>query len=126
MQRKHLELLVEMELLAKNAIEVVGEKEDRFKVGYHAQPSMKHLHLHVISKDFSSEALKTKKHWNSFNTDAFIDAPRIRQELEDDGIVAQWNEGTIKRLLGQDIQCCGKTFPNMPKLKEHIHKDHRV
>lgn len=111
-------------MLAKNTVEVLGKTEDGFKVGYHAQPSMKHLHLHVISKDFSSEFLKTKKHFNSFNTDFFIDAPRIRRELQEDGLVAQWSEATLKRLLGQDLECCGKSFPNMPKLKEHIHRDH--
>lgn len=29
------------------------------------------LHMHVISQDFKSECLKTKKHWNSFTTDFF-------------------------------------------------------
>lgn len=32
------------------------------------------LHMHVISQDFSSPFLKTKKHWNSFTTDYFVDA----------------------------------------------------
>lgn len=32
------------------------------------------LHLHVISQDFDSPALKTKKHWNSFTTEYFIDS----------------------------------------------------
>lgn len=93
-------------MLARNAIEVLGEKEDRFRIGYHAQPSMKPLHLHVVSKDF------------------FIDATRIREELQEDGLVAQWSEATLKRLLGEDLECCGETFSNMPKLKEHIHKGH--
>lgn len=117
-------LLDEMELLAKNTIEVLGEAEDRFKIGYHARPSMKHLHLHVISKDFDSESLKTKKHFNSFNTSFFIEAARLRTELDEDGLVAQLNDEEVKRLLGQDMECCGKRFSNVPKLKEHIHRDH--
>jgi len=32
----------------------------------------RHLHMHVISKDFDSEFLKTKKHWNSFTTAFFL------------------------------------------------------
>lgn len=125
LQKRHLDLLCELELLAKNTIEVLGEKEDRFKVGYHAQPSMRHLHLHVVSRDFSSEFLKTKKHWNSFNTEFFVEAPRVRQELEEDGIVAQQSEATLKRWLGQDLLCCGRTFANMPQLKEHIRGEHQ-
>lgn len=30
--------------------------------------------MHVISQDFSSSCLKTKKHWNSFTTEYFVDA----------------------------------------------------
>ena len=33
-----------------------------------------HVHLHVISQDFNSPCLKTKKHWNSFTTEYFIDS----------------------------------------------------
>lgn len=115
-----------MELLATNTIEVLGEKKDRFRVGYHAQPSMSHLHLHVISKDFSSEFLKTKKHFNSFNTKLFIDAEVLRRELEEDGTIAKWNEAELKRLLGMDLKCCGRIFSNMSKLKEHIRGEHKT
>lgn len=61
-----------MDLLTKNIIEISGENEKNFKIGYHASPSMQRLHIHVISKDFNSAYLKTKRHWNSFNTDNFI------------------------------------------------------
>ena len=40
-------------------------------------PSMAQVHMHVISQDFISPCLKTKKHWNSFNTPYFIDADKI-------------------------------------------------
>lgn len=119
-----MNLLDEMELLAKNTIEVLGELEDGFKIGYHAHPSMNHLHLHVISKDFKSEFLKTKKHFNSFNSDFFIEPSKLRQELDEDGIVAHLSEISAKQFLGQDLKCCGKGFSNMPKLKEHIERDH--
>lgn len=61
-------MLREMEFLAQNVIEVSGRTSDEFKIGFHAQPSMQRVHLHVISRDFHSPCLKTKKHWNSFNT----------------------------------------------------------
>ena len=35
---------------------------------------MAQIHLHVISQDFDSPSLKTKKHWNSYNTKYFIDS----------------------------------------------------
>lgn len=43
-----------------------------FKLGYHAEPSMDRLHLHVISDDMNSDCLKNKKHWNSYTTKFFL------------------------------------------------------
>ena len=36
-----------------------------------------HLHMHVISQDFNSPCLKTKKHWNSFTTSYFVDSTGV-------------------------------------------------
>lgn len=71
---EHLPLLKHMEKVAKK---VIGEPEERdrcYKIGYHAESSLYRLHLHVISDDMNSPFLKTKKHWNSFNTDFFLEA----------------------------------------------------
>lgn len=43
-----------------------------FKIGYHAQPSLNQLHLHVISVDLYAPTMRKKKHWNSFTTSLFI------------------------------------------------------
>lgn len=37
---RHLQLMDELELLAKNVIEVTGQDENAFKIGYHSDPSM--------------------------------------------------------------------------------------
>lgn len=78
-KRKDLSLLYELHLLAVNVIEILGMKTDDFKIGFHALPSMQRLHLHVISTNFISSCLKTKKHWNSFNTELFLDYERESQ-----------------------------------------------
>lgn len=64
-------LLEEMHLLALKVIERTRVKKEDFKIGFHLNPSMRHLHLHVISNDFISDKLKQYKHWNIFNTDIF-------------------------------------------------------
>lgn len=38
--KKHVELVNEMELLGRNVIELVGQKEKNFMIGFHAEPSM--------------------------------------------------------------------------------------
>ncbi|XP_014208258.1 aprataxin [Copidosoma floridanum] len=68
--RDDSKILYHMDAVAREFVSRHNEYE--FKVGYHAVPSMKQLHLHVISTDFDSPCLKTKIHWNSFNTAFFI------------------------------------------------------
>lgn len=70
--RDDLHLLGQMYLAALNVIRIKGCQRDDFKIGYHAEPSMQHLHMHVISTDFDSPTLKTQRHWNSFHTELFI------------------------------------------------------
>lgn len=45
---------------------------------------MHRLHLHVISRDMISDALKTKKHWNSFTTEFFIPSSGMFDSFSDD------------------------------------------
>lgn len=44
----------------------------RFEMGFHAVPSLKPLHLHVITQDFIGDGLKKKSHYNSFTTPFFV------------------------------------------------------
>ncbi|KAF5889508.1 aprataxin isoform X1, partial [Clarias magur] len=73
LRSEHLELLKHMERVGEGvARRCPGSDTLRFRLGYHAIPSMSHVHLHVISQDFDSPCLKNKKHWNSFTTEYFI------------------------------------------------------
>ncbi|XP_077379463.1 aprataxin isoform X2 [Festucalex cinctus] len=91
-----------------------------FRSGYHAIPSMSHVHLHVISQDFDSPCLKNKKHWNSFTTDYFIESQDVIHMLETDGKVTV-KEGTSE-LLKLPLRChlCRKELPTIPALKQHL------
>lgn len=48
-------------------------KDTFIKVGVHSIPSMANLHIHVLTKDMCLPCMKNKKHYNSFNTDFFVD-----------------------------------------------------
>ena len=99
--------------------------ESKFKLGFHAIPSMAQVHMHVISQDFHSPCLKTKKHWNSFNTEYFIPVEKLLELLKNHGTVGskirQENKG---ELLKTDLQCnqCDRKAKNMPDLKSHLEK----
>ncbi|BDA45631.1 probable aprataxin at C-terminar half [Coccomyxa sp. Obi] len=117
---EHVALLNHMEAVAKDWM---SEKhsESGFMLGFHSIPSMSHLHLHVISKDFDSPALKHKKHWNSYTTPFFKQLDAIRAELLQRGSVSVDRE-TAEQHLKEDLRChwCHAPMKNMPTLKSHI------
>ncbi|CAM8949144.1 unnamed protein product [Rhodiola kirilowii] len=90
-----------------------------FRLGYHSAPSMRQLHLHVISQDFDSQHLKNKKHWNSFNTAFFRDSTDVIEEVNCNGKVTIRDD---EKLLSMELRChrCRSAHPNIPRLKSHI------
>jgi aprataxin len=84
--------------------------------GIHANPSMNHLHIHILSKDRHSQTLRHRKHYNSFNTRFFVPLQDFPISMEDDRRHAG-------RYLSDDMKCwrCDKSFTNkFKKLKEHL------
>ncbi|XP_078009177.1 aprataxin isoform X4 [Phascolarctos cinereus] len=123
LNQQHVELLKHMHAIGEKMIEeCVDSKHLLFRLGYHAFPSMSHVHLHVISQDFDSPCLKNKKHWNSFNTDYFIESQDVIKMIQKDGKVTV-AEGTSD-LLKLPLRChiCKEQQPTIPQLKDHLRK----
>nr|XP_046270843.1 aprataxin isoform X2 [Scatophagus argus] len=121
LREEHCDLLKHMQQVADQMVQQCPDaKWLRFRMGYHAIPSMSHVHLHVISQDFDSPCLKNKKHWNSFTTDYFIESHDVIQMLETNGRVSI-KEGTSE-LLKLPLRChmCHRELPTIPALKEHL------
>ena len=121
LHRRHLPLLRHLRQVGER---LAGDRhpECEFRLGYHARPSMGQLHLHVVSQDFVSDALKTKRHWNSFNTEFFVPAAEVERQLEEEGRVREMAVDRAKELLGKELQChkCNYRPKNMPDLKNHL------
>lgn len=119
----HLTIIKRMDLKAR---EIAREKGGgrKFKFGYHAEPSMKRLHMHVISDDFNSPALKTKKHWNSYTTNFFIPSEKVIKDLESIGRVNLPSTSQSSLYLKTPLKChkCPYSPGNMPALKLHLAK----
>ncbi|OWM81694.1 hypothetical protein CDL15_Pgr007732 [Punica granatum] len=121
-RQEHLDLLRRMHAVGLKWAEKLLQEDDAslvFRLGYHSVPSMRQLHLHVISQDFNSPHLKNKKHWNSFNTAFFRDSVDVIEEVSSKG------KATIKGdegLLSMELRChrCRSAHPNIPRLKSHI------
>ncbi|KAM9507722.1 aprataxin [Guaruba guarouba] len=121
--RNHLELLEHMHAVGQKMIEECPARESlEFRLGYHAIPSMSQLHLHVISQDFDSPTLKTKKHWNSFTTDYFLNSQDVIEMVRSKGKVMV--KGDVSELLKLPLRChrCKQHLSTVPQLKEHLKK----
>eukprot|EP01024_Parvocaulis_polyphysoides_P064295 TRINITY_DN746_c0_g1_i1.p1 TRINITY_DN746_c0_g1~~TRINITY_DN746_c0_g1_i1.p1 ORF type:complete len:499 (-),score=61.09 TRINITY_DN746_c0_g1_i1:274-1680(-) len=92
-----------------------------FRIGFHSIPSMRQLHLHVVSTDYDSESLKNKKHWNSFASPFFLGFWAVYNQLQRYGKVYVDVENAEK-LLKNDLKCykCNAQFDKLPQLKKHI------
>ena len=121
----HVGLLKNLLESGQELVETLKSKDPslRFRCGYHAVPSMARLHMHVISQDFNSLCLKTKKHWNSFTSEYFIDAKEVISILESKGKV-EFDTPRYEAVLKQPLKChvCHIELSNMPKLKAHIQR----
>jgi len=117
-----IDLVKELNLLGHNVIEAMGQKLENFKIGFHAEPSMMRVHLHVISKDFVSPTLKTRAHWNSFNTAFLWPVSKIINDLETFGKVPRLPPDEFGRLLYVPLKCnsCPFVAKNIPVLKNHL------
>jgi aprataxin len=111
-----------------------------FKYGFHSIQSMNPLHMHIISEDFHSDCLKTKKHWNSFNTSYFVELNELIKHLELDLKSAvnlkdeyfkqdKFNlrrKQILENYLKEELKCnkCKQLINNMPNLKKHLKEVH--
>ena len=108
----------------EEAEEVVPEGRDWSQdvmAGVHAGPSMNHLHVHVVSRDFVSDRMRHRKHYNSFHTPFFIDLDDFPL-AKNDPRRHPGREG----YLAEDLRCwrCGKGFGNrFQQLKIHLEEE---
>lgn len=120
---KDIDLLKHMDERSLSLIKRLVDKNPHleFRYGYHAVPSMNQLHMHIISQDFDSSFLKTKKHWNSFTSNFFIDSQHIIDMLKVQDKV-KLDKTKYQNLLKSDLKChkCSCSLKTMPALKLHI------
>ena len=95
--------------------------EKFIQVGVHSVPSMSNLHIHVMTKDFHSQKMKNKKHYNSFNTEFFVLWEKLPlQEIPD-------SKDMETVVVGKsDLICtyCGQNFQNkFSLLKKHLEEE---
>lgn len=96
-----------------------GRDWDReIMTGIHANPSMNHLHIHVLSRDLHSDRMKKWNHYQSFTTDFFVRMDEFPLAMDD--------HRRHYRHFPQDMVCwkCGKSFGRkFAELKRHLNEE---
>jgi len=96
--------------------------EREVKTGIHMNPSMNHLHIHVISRDMHSPFLRHRKHYNSFTTSFFTELDEFPLTEEE-----QYSKRQDWHLRDMICWRCGMNFGNRFKaLKEHLEQEFEV
>ncbi|GJE86923.1 HIT-like domain-containing protein [Phanerochaete sordida] len=133
--KKVLDGLAEEAAKLKKEMEENMLQHNKFKwdiwIGFHPVPSLKHLHLHVMSADLCSDAMKIKKHYNSFHPQRgfFLHLHEVLSWFEAEPSFyarkIQLKPSTYEPLLKHDLECfhCNEEFKTMPKLKEHLQEE---
>lgn len=125
LRKKHLPLLMHMDKKANDLVLrfKADDPDAVFRCGYHSVPSMKRLHLHVVSQDFNSFRMRKQHHWNTFNTEYFMDSELVVATIEDNGHI-DVQEEFYELLLQLQMRCnyCSILCSSMDELKSHIRK----
>ena len=125
--------------LAAEAASAADSRNDdaerfRFRCGFHASPSMRTAHMHVVSGDLRGVGMKTRRHWNSFVTSFFKEAEETARDLERAEAESaggggassgtRWDVAELERVVAMTPLRCHKCgdgpFPTMPKLFAHV------
>ncbi|KAI0362144.1 hypothetical protein OH77DRAFT_1441395 [Trametes cingulata] len=121
-------------LEAKKLIEEEMVRQHGFswgmQIGFHALPSVEHLHLHIVSSDFLGEGFKTKRHCNSFHPRLgfFLDIDEVIRWFDPDieptwfAMKASLEKKEYEDLLRGSMSCphCDEPFKTMPKMHKHL------
>ena len=106
-------------------------RQGSLRIGFHAKPSLYPLHIHILSDDMDSPAMKNKKHWNSFTSAFFVPLQTVidtlSRESEQQSMVHKLPpDYELEEMLKGDLVChkCAHSFPNIPQLKRHLTAEH--
>ena len=125
LHKEHLPLLKHMDKKANDLVSrfKADDPDAVFRCGYHGVPSMKRLHLHVVSQDFDSFRMRKQHHWNTFNTEYFMDSGLVMETIEKVGRIDVHKEN-YEALLQLQMHCnyCRTLCSTMDEMKSHIRK----
>eukprot|EP00927_Polykrikos_kofoidii_P041778 TRINITY_DN35628_c0_g1_i1.p1 TRINITY_DN35628_c0_g1~~TRINITY_DN35628_c0_g1_i1.p1 ORF type:complete len:380 (-),score=41.94 TRINITY_DN35628_c0_g1_i1:11-1150(-) len=122
----HLPMLRKLAAYTAWVIHGISEMSDLgWACGLHSVPSLRQLHVHVLSRDFNSPCMKNAKHYNSFQAPFLVALDDVVRALQaDDNVQTRFALETAEgRLKNQDLLCnrCGQAFGRrFSEFKRHL------
>ena len=91
------------------------------RCGFHAVPSMRQMHLHMISLDFESPDLKRPRHWIIFNTDYLVPPQQWADMLEQHGrVLVERTAEEAKLKMPMVCPLTGTALDGMEAVRRHV------
>ena len=89
-------------------------------MGFHALPSMRQLHMHVLTKDFNSPFMKKRHHFNSFTTEFFRTEKFLLRDLALGKLPYEDEKESWQACLKKELVCwCGQTL-RVSEIQPHV------
>jgi len=92
--------------------------------GIHAVPSLRQLHVHLLTLDMMSPAMKNAKHFNSFQPPFLVSLDEVLSTLQDKGSFSERRLQEVhEEMKTGPLRChrCGKAFGrSFSSLKRHL------
>jgi aprataxin len=90
-------------------------------MGFHWEPTLKQLHMHVISRDFAGPHMRSSAAWRSFCSDFFRPIAAVQDELASQGFIAI-DFAKIAKLRQAPLHCpqCRIQLSNIRVAQQHI------
>lgn len=101
-------------------------------LGFHALPSMDHIHLHIVSSDLCSSFLSNKERYNGFHpkTGIFLHLHKVlrwfeRKDSYYTRVVSQLSGRRYGPLLRKKMICwkCSADWEDFPTFKAHLQEE---
>eukprot|EP00439_Symbiodinium_sp_Y106_P032626 s5561_g3.t3 len=108
----HLPMIRRLAAYVAWIMEILDKSGAGWMHGIHAVPSLRQLHVHLLTLDMNTPAMKNAKHFNSFRPPFLVSLDEVLSTLERGGFPERYLEGLHEDMKKRSLCChrCGMNF----------------
>jgi len=120
----HLPMIRRLAAYVAWIMEILDKSGAGWMHGIHAVPSLRQLHVHLLTLDMNTPAMKNAKHFNSFRPPFLVSLDEVLSTLQErGGFPERYLEGLHEDMKKRSLCChrCGMNFGrSFAGLKRHL------